>query len=147
MSVLDHPKHLMDAWSVCETLRRLGFRPDQMSVGFGPLTGVGERVLSVTLEAEEIEFVTAAAVAPDGLENSEVLRGWEALWQDVMSATDEELAVAMSRTVSGDYARVVRLAAEVVARGITLPFLSPESTSPLVLVVPHASVLSRGGSA
>lgn len=144
----DHPKHLVDAWSVCETLRRFGFRPEEMAVGYGPVSGVGEDVLFVTLSTDDTEFVTAAATVEGGPRTEEeALGGWAELWEDVMHATDEQLAVALSKSVSGEYARVVRLAAELAARSIRMPFLNPEEASPLVLVIPQAVVMTKGGDA
>jgi hypothetical protein len=147
MSVLYLPQYLLDGWSVCETLRRFGFSQEEMTIGFGPLTGVGDDVLHICLNTQGVEFIAAAAVVP-GQKKESVLAEWDSIWKLIIDATDEDLSLALAKSLMGDYRRVVMLAAELTARGIILPALPEAEQSSLALTAGRAIVFSSpGGSA
>lgn len=39
--LMRHPRHLVDAWAMCEILRRLGFRNEDTAVSWGTVFGQG----------------------------------------------------------------------------------------------------------
>lgn len=147
MSVLFLAQYILDGWSVCETLRRFGFDQEEMTVGFGPLTGIGDDVLYIRLHTQGVEFIAAAAVVP-GQTKESVLAEWDPIWKTIIDSTDEDLSLALAKSLMGDYRRVVMLAAELMARGIILPALPEAEQSSLALAAGRAFVFSSpGGSA
>lgn len=142
-SVLHHPSHLLDAWGLCETLRRLGFEPGQISVGWGSVTGQGDNVVYAHIKTDTVGMtVCVSRLEADSAE--EALQGWEDLWKDVMLAGEDELTVALSRSAMGDYRRVVALVAEISRHGIKLPGVRLNQESLTMLAGPIAR-LAPGG--
>ncbi len=142
-SVLQHPRHLLDAWGMCETLRRLGFPSDQISVGWGAVTGQGDDVVYAKIQTETVGMTVCIARFPaDSPE--EALRGWGKLWEDVMVAGEDELSVALARSAMGDYRRVIALVAEISRQGIKLPGVRMNQEAMTMLAGPIVR-LSPGG--
>jgi len=128
-SILRHPKPLLDAWGMCETLRRLGFPPDSLAVGWGTVPGQGDDVLHVRIErGGKSMTVCVARVSADSPE--EAMRGWSELWEDVMKAGEDELCVALARSSMGDYLKLVALVRELERQEMGIPAMRAPTSPP-----------------
>ena len=145
MSLLALPQYLLDGWSVCEALRRFGFSQEEMTVGFGEVAGVGDEVLYVRLQSQGIEFFACAARVPGG-EKESILSEWTNIWESIEVADDDEMAIALARSLMGNYSRVIMLAAELISRGMNLPSLPSAEQGPLSMVGTRAISMSPGGT-
>lgn len=142
--LMRHPKHLVDAWALCETLRRLGFRSEEMSVGWGPVVGSGDDVLHAVVSHGGVKMVICVSrVSADS--PKEALAGWEELWEDVVKSGEDDLAILLARSSMGELPRVVALVAELARQGIGIP--SSAGRGPLTLLAGPAVSLSKGGKA
>lgn len=140
-----HPRHLISAWAMCETLRRLGFPSEAVAVSWGPVTGQGDDVVFANIMSKGVTMTVCIARHP-AASAAEALAGWEELWADVVSSGEDDLAVLLARSPMGEYSRVVALVAELARQGIGIP-AAPGSRAPLTLLVGPAVNLTQGGRA
>lgn len=138
--LLRHPKHLVDAWSMCETLRRLGFSMEKdMYVGWGTVVGQGDDVVYIVLEHGGVNMKICASRFT-AASKEEALAGWDVLMEDLMRAGDDDLAILYARSVMGETLRVVALASELVRQGFKI-----RGASALTIMAGPAVTLSPGG--
>jgi hypothetical protein len=142
-SILRHPRHLLEAWGVCEALRRLGFTPDQMSVGWGDVVGQGDDVVYVRINAGNVSM-TVCVARIGALSAEEALQGWDKLWEDVTLAGEDDLSIALARSSMGDYRRLVMLVAEISRQGIKLPGMRMNQ-EPITMLAGPLVRLTPGG--
>lgn len=142
-NLMRHPKHLVDAWAMCETLRRLGFPNEAVAIGWGSVGGQGDDVLFANVTSGGVKMtVCIARFSADSA--VEALKGWEELWQDVINAGEDELAVLLARSAMGEYPKLVALVAELARQGIGIP-AAPGRRGPLTLMAGPAVNLTQGG--
>jgi hypothetical protein len=139
-----HPRHLLDAWSMCETLRRLGFPSGDVAIGWGPVIGQGDDVVFANLTSGGVKMTICITRFPSD-SASAALAGWEDLWNDVASSGEDDLSILLARSVMGEMPRIVSLVAELARQGIGIPS-APGKSGPLTLLVGPAVSLSQGGS-
>ncbi len=126
-----HPRHLVESWAMVETLRRMGFEEKNMQLGYGLIPG-GEKALYVLVRSGGSDFM--AGTAPyEAKSLKEAFAGWEALWEDVMAAGEDELAVLYARSSMGNLTRCLTLATELGKRGMKPPALMDKDEALLEL--------------
>lgn len=144
--LLSHPPHLVDTWSLCEVLRRLGFRSQDMTAKYGALPGQGE-VFYVELLVGDLSFLACSARLEGRTASAEqAFRGWDDLWRDVEEAGEDDLSILLARSAMGEMSRVVALVVELSARGFKIP-ATAQREGILSLLAPPPTVLSQGGLA
>jgi hypothetical protein len=143
-SLFQHPRHLVDAWAMCETLRRLGFSSDDVAIGWGSVTGHGDNIVYAALTSGQVRMIVC--VTRFDADNAvKALEGWTELWEDVVKAGEDDLSVLLSRSSLGEYSRLVALIAEIARQGIGIP-AAPGVHGPLTLLAGPSVSLTQGGT-
>lgn len=119
-TLMRHPQHLVDAWAMCEVLRRLGFPSGDVAVCWGAVVGQGDDVVFAHVTSGGVKMKICIARFPAHSAAS-ALAGWEDLWADVVAAGEDDLSVLLARSSMGDLPRVVSLVAELARQGIDIP--------------------------
>ncbi len=140
-----HPRHLIAAWAMCETLRRLGFPNEAVAVSWGPVVSQGDDMLFVRVMSKGVAMIICISRHP-AASAAEALSGWEELWADVVAAGEDDLTVLLARSFIGDYSKIVSLVAELARQGIEIP-AAPGHQAPLTLLAGPIASLTRGGEA
>lgn len=130
-----HPKHLVEAWAMCETLRRLGFPIESMAVHYGDVEGYGDGMIYIRLQRRDKAATMSVCVAKEpGFETREqALAGWDDMWKDIIDAGEDDLSVLLARSTAGDYRRLVALVAELARQGFGIP-VAEGARGPLTLL-------------
>ncbi len=140
-----HPKHLLDAWAMCETLRRLGFPSDEVAIGWGPVLSQGDDIVFANLTSGGVKM-TICITRFHADSAAQALAGWEDLWNDVVQSGEDDLAILLARSTIGELPMVVGIIAELARQGIGIP-AAPGRRGPLTLLVGPAVNLTQGGTA
>lgn len=143
-NLMRHPQHLLNAWAMCEVLRRLGFPSDEVAIGWGPIVSQGDDIVFANVTSGGVKMTICIARFPADSAAS-ALAGWEDLWKDVVASGEDDLSVLLARSTMGELPQVVGLIAELARQGIGIP-AAPGRRGPLTLLVGPAVNLTRGGT-